>query len=95
MAIFFMSIHKDDGTVIDEITATMPDASIDASVAAFERRLVHDAEGNLLSGGRAVTTAILYWLTDLTLRYVDDQVKSQALKDAAVQKAALNQLTIT
>ena len=84
MSKFLIQITLDDGTVIDDVTAEMPDQIIAHLVAAAEGLGRVDAENSPITGGRAITVAIRWFLTNL----VSDYSNSKAAELARVQASA-------
>lgn len=89
MAKFYIKISMDDETVVDDVTALMPDEAITAMVAACERLGRTDADNNIITGGRAITVAVRWYLSNLVKEYSTQKAIEISTEQA---KAAIDTL---
>lgn len=89
MAKFAIKITLDDGTVVDDVAATFPDAAIAPMQAAATKLGLIDADGNLVTGARAVTYAVRKYLTALVGEYAKEAAALAAAEAAREQVAIM------
>jgi len=95
MAKFAIKITLEDGTVIDDVAATCPDQAVLPMQAAATKLGLIDADGNLVTGARAVTYAVRKYLTALVGEYAKEAAALVAAEAAKEQVAILlNSVTI-
>lgn len=89
MARFAIKITMTDGTVVDDVYADMPDETVPYLVGAAEAMRLTDADGALVTGGRAVTFAVRQYLTAAVREYAERTAADQARALASQQVATL------
>lgn len=96
MAKFHVKISLDDGTVVDNVAVQMADALIAPLTAACEELGQVDSEGVPLTGGRAITYSLRWFLTERAKMYAarkDSELAAQ-MGNAAALSGFLNELEV-
>jgi hypothetical protein len=89
MAKFSINVVLDNGTTIDNVSAIFPDQAVIAMVSAAENLGHVDKDGQTIVGGRAITYAIRWFLTNLVKEYANEAASKMAIEAAKAQVDAL------
>jgi len=95
MARFAIKITLDDGTILDHVSASFPDAVVPSMIQAANNLGNVDSEGVLIKGPRAITYAVRAYITDdLLAKYSLEMAKIAATDAAIAQVSALKSQVI-
>jgi hypothetical protein len=89
MAKFSIKITLEDGTSIDDVSAIFPDQIMPAMIGAAEKMGHYDIKGEPILGGRAVTYAVRWFITNLVKDYANEAAAQQAVVVAKEQVDSL------
>lgn len=85
MAKFSIVFSMGDATKLDDVSAIFPDELVPAMIAAATALNNTDADGELITGPRAVTYAVRKFLTNMTVGYGKEAVLAAAVAQAESQ----------
>lgn len=75
--LFTIKITLEDGTVIDDVSASIPDIVLTSMIGACEGLGHVDSTGSIIKGGRSITYAVRAFLTDKITEYSKKVASSQ------------------